>query len=85
MPFNKVIRKYGLIKHADPETNHIGSGIIQISQQGTEFFLDFINVKIQNSSDHPLHVYLSQKKRRVKDIYLDPYKGIELTNKIAVN
>ena len=84
MPFNKVIRKYGLIKHADPETNHIGSGIIQISQQGTEFFLDFINVKIQNSSDHPLHVYLSQKKRRVKDIYLDPYKGIELTNKIAV-
>ena len=43
MPFNKVIRKYGLIKHADPETNHIGSGIIQISQQGTEFFLDFIN------------------------------------------
>ena len=32
MPFNKVIRKYGLIQHADPETNHIGSGIIQISR-----------------------------------------------------
>jgi Leucine-rich repeat (LRR) protein/Ca2+-binding EF-hand superfamily protein len=84
MAFNKIVRKEGLIQHADPLTNHVGSGIIQISQQGQDFFLDFVNVKIQNSSNHPLHVYLSRKKKRVKDIYLDPYKGIELTDKIAV-
>ena len=84
MPFNRIIRKEGLIQHADPLTNHIGSGIVQISQRGTEFFLDFVNVKIQNTGNHPLHVYLSQKKKRVKDIYLDPYKGLELTDKIAV-
>ena len=63
MPFTRIIRKEGLIQHADPLTNHIGSGIVQISQRGTEFFLDFVNVKIQNSGNHPLHVYLSQKKK----------------------
>ena len=38
MPFTRIIRKEGLIQHADPLTNHIGSGIIQILQRGTEFF-----------------------------------------------
>jgi|EP00945_MAST-04E_sp_MAST-4E-sp1_P003629 Leucine-rich repeat (LRR) protein/Ca2+-binding EF-hand superfamily protein len=84
MPFARVIRREGLIQHADELTNKIGSGLVQIVQQGTEFYMDFINIKIQNSGKHNLHVYLGQKCKRVGEQYLDPYDGIEITKTFSV-
>eukprot|EP00505_MAST-04D_sp_SCG-Rhode-Island_P000305 Stramenopile-MAST_4_protein_305 len=84
MPYAKVVRYEGLIQHADPLTNHVGSGLVQIVQQGTEFFMEFINVKIQNSGKQNLHVYISTKSKRTKDEYLDPYEGIEITSKLSL-
>ena len=78
MPFNRIIRKEGLIQHADPLTNHIGSGLLSRFRNGepsSSWILSMSKYKI--AGNHPLHVYLSQKKKEGERHIWIHTKGLE--------
>ena len=62
----EVVRREGKVLHGDKSHGRKASGIVQVVQEGSKYYIKVTNLEVENEHDVDLHFYLLRVKAKPK-------------------